>query len=529
MKLALLLAAGIVSAAPARPTPPRRHGRHRPSLPAHLRGTPSVTNCTEWFFTQRIDHLTSVVPPLGNTTFEQRVYTYDEHYQPGGPIFFYTGNEADVQLYVNATGLMWENAERFGAMLVWAEHRYFGESQPFGSLEVSFQHEQYLTVEQALADFAALAKHLRSSLDPQVQDATAIVSFGGSYGGMLSSWFRFKYPHVVDGAIAASAPIWSFEGEDPACDPNFYAQGVSFDVTTDGGVSNGWCEANFREAFAKERLAYIGETAEGRAALEDAFQLCEPLPDDPSSGWTVTYWINEALSYMAMGNYPYPSSYILNGDGILPAFPVITGCDDFLSTDLVAVDEGCADDLTNPCPALLEGMASFAGIYYNYSGTLTCNNLTAPVNEESEIVNALWNYLYCTEIFQLFGQDGVNDIFWPAPWNATESAEYCFASEGVWPREDWLTLSLGDHEDWTRGTSNIVWSQGELDPWRGGGPQVNLSASLHSVVINKAAHHLDLMFSTDQDTQAVIDARAFEMDNVQQWIDERAAAAAARR
>ena len=178
-----------------------------------------------------------------------------------------------------------------------------------------------------MADFSEMVHHVKGVYETP---DSAVISFGGSYGGMLSSWMRFKYPHVIDGAIAASAPIFSFMGGVPAADTNFYAKGVSYDVSTKGGVKSAWCEANFREAFSRERLAYIGANAEGRQALEKAFNLCAPLPDDPSSGWSITYWVNDALSYMSMGNYPYPSSYILNGDGYLPAFPVINGCDDFL-------------------------------------------------------------------------------------------------------------------------------------------------------------------------------------------------------
>lgn len=38
-----------------------------------------------------------------------------------------------MSLYVGATGLMWENAPDFNALLVFAEHRFYGESLPFGA------------------------------------------------------------------------------------------------------------------------------------------------------------------------------------------------------------------------------------------------------------------------------------------------------------------------------------------------------------------------------------------------------------
>jgi lysosomal Pro-X carboxypeptidase len=68
----------------------------------------------------------------------------------------------------------------------------------------------YLTAEQAMADYAELIWEIREG--SRAHDSP-VVGFGGSYGGMLASWFRIKYPHMMEGAVAGSAPIWNFFGE----------------------------------------------------------------------------------------------------------------------------------------------------------------------------------------------------------------------------------------------------------------------------------------------------------------------------
>ena len=55
------------------------------------------------FVDQIIDHFTYD----STGTFRQKYLVYDKFWSPHrGPVFFYFGNEDDVELYVNHTGLM---------------------------------------------------------------------------------------------------------------------------------------------------------------------------------------------------------------------------------------------------------------------------------------------------------------------------------------------------------------------------------------------------------------------------------------
>ena len=64
----------------------------------------------------------------------------------------------------------------FTALIIFAEHRFYGKSLPFGP-EKSFQwpHLGLLTVDQALADFATLITTLKKEL--KCQTSTGVPNF----------------------------------------------------------------------------------------------------------------------------------------------------------------------------------------------------------------------------------------------------------------------------------------------------------------------------------------------------------------
>ena len=93
-------------------------------------------------------------------------YLVDKTYydETNGPIIFYAGNEGDIWTFFDNSGFMSTTlAEKFGAMTIWGEHRYFGTSMPFGDDSFDRDNLAYLTVEQAMNDYVDLIKEIKET------------------------------------------------------------------------------------------------------------------------------------------------------------------------------------------------------------------------------------------------------------------------------------------------------------------------------------------------------------------------------
>lgn len=165
---------------------------------------PNRDNCTWVFVDQPLSHFERGA--AANAVYKQRLCVYYDYWTANQslPVFLYTGNESPVEEYVDNTGLMWDLAKEYNALIVFAEHRYFGESIP--DIEGMDNCVAYLSSEEALADYAALSNTIRREWGAE---GSAVIAFGGSYGGMLASWMRILYPSAVDGGMLLDFHLFS--------------------------------------------------------------------------------------------------------------------------------------------------------------------------------------------------------------------------------------------------------------------------------------------------------------------------------
>ena len=100
---------------------------------------------TQRFYSQTLDHFN----PQNSARWEHRYLFSDEHWNGSGtlvngckgPILFYTGNEGSITGFWSGNGFMIDKlAPKWGALLVFAEERYYGASLPFGNASLEAEN-----------------------------------------------------------------------------------------------------------------------------------------------------------------------------------------------------------------------------------------------------------------------------------------------------------------------------------------------------------------------------------------------------
>ncbi|CAF2478007.1 unnamed protein product [Rotaria sp. Silwood2] len=435
-------------------------------------------------FTQKVDHFGF----LNMDTYQQRYTLNTDYWEIGRPILFYAGNEGDIDLFCDNTGFMWDIAPIFNAMVVFAEHRYYGASLPYGNASYSNpEYTQYLTSGQALADYAYLLDYIRSSTTGAAQ--SPVVVFGGSYGGMLAAYFRMKYPHVVVGAHAASAPILQMT---TPCEL------FSRIVTQDFLIESPQCVDIIRSSWAA--INRIGSTPDGLQRLTNLFKLCHPLQTVDE----LKEWLLDMYGNIAMVDYPYPTSFLAD----LPAFPARVFCENVTSSSI---------QTKNDDEDIIRRIVKGTNVFFNYTGHTECFDTGS--QGTPSLGDLGWSYQSCTEFVMPMCSDGVNDMFEKQSWDFQAFSDACYAQWKIRPRFEWPYIEFGGKNitDF-RYYSNIAFTNGNLDPWSSGGLVATVAPSLPAIYIKGGAHHLDLRAANKADPPSVLQARQLIVGLIEQWI-----------
>ncbi|KAM3083810.1 hypothetical protein ACMFMF_001174 [Clarireedia jacksonii] len=413
-------------------------------------------------FTQLLDHDN---PSAG--TFSQRFWWNSEFWGgPGSPIVFFTPGEIAADGYggylTNATitGLF---AQEVKGAVVMVEHRYWGKSSPYDNLTTT--NLQYLTLEQAIADFVYFAKTVDLPFDSNHSSNAASAPWiysGGSYSGALSAWTESTSPGTFWAYHASSAPVQAISD---------YWQ--YFYPVQDGMPKN--CSADINRVINYMDNILIHGNATAKTALKKTFGLEGIKHDD------------DFMAVLENGPWLWQSnSFYTNYSGFFQFCDTIENVT--AGAAITPGPEGVGLELA------LQGYAKWVKAYvpgycqsfgYDDENDLTCfdsHDFNNKMFRDYTVGNAIdrqWNWMLCNEPFA-YWQDG-------APKNRSTlvsrlvDAEYwqrqCslfFPTEGNYTFASAKGATVKRVNKYTQGwklenTTRLIWTNGQYDPWRTSG------------------------------------------------------------
>jgi len=411
------------------------------------------------FSGQRIDHFN----PQDGRTFTQRYWIDSDvfTYGPNTPIFIHLcGKDPCNGVPVQFSSQM---AKKTGALFLALEHRYYGPSQPLGAESMKTENLRYLTVEQALEDIAYFMQWFRQNSILKIYDSQPWITLGGSYGGALSAWFRYKYPHLTAGAWASSAIVKAIE------DFSGYDYQIYLDVSRSGPE----CPQAIEKltTYFEQQLYESGPDAQQALKArfgQDAIQLTNE---------ELLYYIADSFAIRAQyGNRVEMCNILAN----------YTDIDQLVTKTIRYFIE------TN-------GNVRPYGAYFVRNDTLY-----ADMNDQ---IRRQWNYQACSQLgwFQTASNKTAHKIR-SSRVNLDFFKTFCKNAFGtdLWPDVDRFNHDFGGAD---LKTTNIILSNGSEDPWQWA-TKNSTTGSLTSVYVgcDTCGHCIDLRVDDSSNPEALVQA-----------------------
>jgi hypothetical protein len=123
------------------------------------------------------------------------------------------------------------------------------------------------------------------------------------------------------------------------------------------------------------------------------------------------------------------------------------------------------------------------------------------------------------------GDDPAVSCFTWDNWDKAAFIEHCNSTYQQIPKFDWALDYFGGNDPYKdfASASNIVFSNGDLDPWHAGGVTTNITENTIALFIKGGAHHLDLREPNAADGTgpgSVTEARLVEAMYVKKWVQD---------
>ncbi|CAG2104830.1 unnamed protein product [Medioppia subpectinata] len=400
----------------------------------------------EQFYDQKLDHFNE----RDNRTFKQLYFMDDSNHETDGPVFLMIEGEGAAQSSWVTFSFMAQMAQKYGALAVSLEHRYYGKSIP--TPDLSTQNLKYLSSEMALKDTEQFALYLTKKLS---LEGSKWVVFGGSYAGALAAWFREKYPNIAVGAIASSAPVGA--------------------VVDNMGYMGVVTELLGKESSDIIRKAYIEleellKTPEGVIKLRKTLDLC-----DTFDGKNVTN--NHYLSYKLMWAL-VKMAYLVNP-----------------KDDIQWVQKGLTDPLGGTPLQRYANTSCF--LCHQKCNEINYDDLIRPLRNTSidNSGNRQWLYQTCTEFGYYQSSDLPNSPFGhniPVEFYTQRCAQIFgpeFTVQTIQKAVDRTNAYYGGLKP---NVTNVVFPNGSLDPWHALSVLKDLNNSTKAVVIEGGGHCDDI-------------------------------------